>query len=80
MSLSRWNAPGHSQGSKSKIARNGVQKSAHGVRRCVVVGVHVAGTDFYSDEEIELLRQRLRSFLKSRATINSQFDVEMIRR
>jgi hypothetical protein len=39
----------------------------------------VRSREFYSDDEIELLRARLASFLKSRTSINSQFMVEMVK-
>ena len=33
--------------------------------------------EFYSDDEIGLLKTRLGSFLKSRTSINSQFKLEI---
>ncbi len=62
---------------QSVHCENGVQRSAHGVRRCIVVKVQVAETDFYSDEELQLLRERLGSFLKARSPVNTQYQVEM---
>ncbi|MBD3258806.1 hypothetical protein GF377_10260 [candidate division GN15 bacterium] len=59
---------------------HGVQRTSSGVRRCIVVGVHVAERDFYSDVELELLRERLGAFLKSRSPVNVQYQVEIIRR
>jgi hypothetical protein len=59
---------------------SGVQKSPHGVRRCVVVGIHVREADFYSDEELELLRRRVHSFLTARSSINANYEVEILRR
>ncbi|MCU0639936.1 MAG: hypothetical protein MUF59_08710 [Candidatus Krumholzibacteria bacterium] len=57
----------------------GVMRTENGVRKCVVVKVTVRSREFYSDDEIELLRARLASFLKSRTSINSQFMVEMVK-
>jgi len=55
----------------------GVMRTENGVRKCVVVRVTVKAKDFHSDDEIELLRVRLSSFLKARTSINSQFKVEI---
>ncbi|MCX5753754.1 MAG: hypothetical protein NTW97_08950 [Candidatus Krumholzibacteria bacterium] len=57
----------------------GVMRTENGVRKCVVVKVTVKARDFYSDDEIELLRVRLSSFLKARTSINSQFKVEIVK-
>ncbi|MCP4550275.1 MAG: hypothetical protein GY835_27765 [bacterium] len=57
----------------------GVMRTTAGVRKCVVVKVTVDGKRFYSDDEIELLKTRLASFLKDRTSINSQFQLEMIK-
>ncbi len=57
----------------------GVMRTENGVRKCVVVRVTVRAREFYSDDEIELLRVRLASFLKARTSINSQFKVEMVK-
>ncbi len=57
----------------------GVMKTDGGVRKCVVVRAFVKAKEFYSDDEIELLRVRLESFLKARASINSQFKVEILK-
>jgi hypothetical protein len=57
----------------------GVMRTESGVRKCVVVRVTVRPKDFYSDDEIELLRVRLSSFLKARTSINSQFKVEIVK-
>ncbi|MCK4538974.1 MAG: hypothetical protein KAV42_09285 [Candidatus Krumholzibacteria bacterium] len=57
----------------------GVMRTGGGVRKCVVVNVTVDGKRFYSDDEIELLKTRLGSFLKARTSINSQFKLEMIK-
>jgi len=58
---------------------NGIQRTGHGVRRCIVVRVDVADADFLSREEIELLRRRLNGFLKSRSQVNTHYQVEMVR-
>jgi len=55
----------------------GVMRTPGGLRKCVVVRVDVSEKDFYSDDEIDLLRRRLESFLKGRTSINSQFKVEV---
>jgi hypothetical protein len=57
----------------------GVMRTENGVRKCVVVKVIVKAKEFYSGDEIELLRVRLSSFLKARTSINSQFKVEMVK-
>jgi hypothetical protein len=57
----------------------GVMKTENGVRKCVVVKAEVRAKDFHSDDEIELLRARLSSFLKARTSINSQFKVEIVK-
>ncbi|MBU8920740.1 MAG: hypothetical protein KOO63_02660 [Bacteroidales bacterium] len=58
----------------------GVMRTDGGVRKCVVVNVTVDSKLFYSDDEVELLKTRLGSFLKARTSINSQFKLEMIKR
>jgi len=64
-------------GIKKAVCVNGVERAARGVRRCVVVTATVEGQQFYSDEELDLLKFRLRSFLKARAPINTQFRIEI---
>ncbi len=61
------------------VCEKGVMSSDNGLRKCVVVKVTVSGKDFYADEEIELLKIRLGSFLENRTSINSQFRLEMIK-
>lgn len=56
---------------------NGVQRFERGVRRCIVVTVTAGKDDFHSDEETELLKRRLASFLKARTPVNTQFAVEI---
>jgi hypothetical protein len=55
----------------------GVMRTEGGLRKCVVVTVTVRDKDFYSDDEIDLLKVRLGSFLKARTSINSQFKLEI---
>ncbi len=64
---------------KKATCSNGIERTAHGVRRCVVVEVTIAANDFYSDVEVDLMRDRLGGFLKSRAPVNTQFRVEIHR-
>ncbi|MFH1686357.1 MAG: hypothetical protein ABIE70_02405 [bacterium] len=54
-----------------------VQRARRGIRRCVRVAVSIDSERFYSDFEQELLRRRLERFLKSRAPVNAQFEVEI---
>ncbi|UCE23458.1 MAG: hypothetical protein JSU74_09135 [Candidatus Zixiibacteriota bacterium] len=65
---------------KRAECENSVERAARGVRRCILVKVHVSAEDFYSDDETSLLTQRLKQFLKSRAPVNSRFQVEIIKR
>ena len=64
---------------RSAKAEKGVERAAQGVRRCIVVAAGVKGTEFYSDDEIELLRIRLGSFLKARSPVNTHYRVEIVR-
>ncbi len=59
--------------------RNGVERTEHGVRRCTIVEITIKSTQFYSENEIKLLKLRLESFLKNRSPVNSQFNVEVIK-
>lgn len=59
--------------------RNGVERTEHGVRRCTIVEITIKSTQFYSENEIKLLKFRLGSFLKNRSPVNSQFSVEVIK-
>ncbi len=65
---------------KDAECENSVERAARGVRRCILVKVHVGAEDFYSDDEAALLEHRLKHFLKSRAPVNSRFQVEIVRR
>ncbi len=58
---------------------NGIQRSASGVRRCIVVRLEITESDFYSRDEIELLRRRLNGFLKARSPVNTHFEIEVVR-
>lgn len=58
----------------------GVQRTENGVRKCIAVTVTVKKADFYSDDEIKLLKIRLESFLKSRTSVNSQFMLEIAKK
>ena len=59
---------------------NGVERGAHGVRRCIVVRAEAQPESLVSDDEAGLLSERLAAFLKSRAPVNTQFRVELERR
>jgi hypothetical protein len=74
--IARW-ATGFDPRISNARSENGIQRSSGGVRRCIVVTVSVSGSDFYSDDELNLLQTRLKNFLKSRAPVNTQFKVEM---
>lgn len=54
----------------------GVQRAERGVRRCVVVTVSLKKRDFHSTDEINLLKSRLGTFLKSRSPLNTWYSVE----
>jgi hypothetical protein len=56
---------------------NGVQRGRRGVRRCIIVRTAVKSGTFYSDDEIDLLKVRLNSFLKSRSPVNTHFEIEV---
>ncbi|PKK84986.1 MAG: hypothetical protein CVT49_00145 [candidate division Zixibacteria bacterium HGW-Zixibacteria-1] len=57
--------------------QNGVERTDHGVRRCIVVTIGIKADDFYSNDEVELLRIRLNNFLKSRSPVNTQFAIKI---
>ena len=61
---------------KSSECRNGVERTDTGVRRCIVVSLDIDRDQFCSADEVSLLRARLSSFLKSRAPLNTHFQVE----
>ncbi len=62
---------------KNAECSNGVERSERGVRRCIIVKISIKAQDFYSDDEISLLRTRLNSFLKSRSPVNTFFRIEI---
>jgi hypothetical protein len=64
---------------KSVQCENGVERATRGVRRCIIVTVAVAGEGFVSDDEIEVLRTRLLSFLKARSPVNTQYQIRITR-
>ena len=59
---------------------NSVERAARGVRRCILIKAHVGAEDFYSEDETALLKQRLKEFLKSRAPVNTRFQVEIVKK
>ena len=61
---------------RQAACERGVQRSRWGVRRCIVVRIEVEQTDFLSEDELELLRVRLGSFLKGRSPVNTHFEIE----
>jgi hypothetical protein len=56
--------------------RQGIERTSSGVRRCIVVTLALNRKQFFSDDETALLADRLKSFLRSRAPINTHFQVE----
>jgi len=56
---------------------NGIARSGRGVHRCIVVKVSINSEEFFSEDEITLMRKRLVSFLKMRSTVNSQYEIEV---
>jgi len=62
---------------KKAECRNSIERFDRGVSRCIVVNISVNGRDFYSDDEKSLLQNRLSSFLKSRAPVNTRFKIEL---
>ncbi len=65
---------------KSAECQNSIERAGRGVRRCVLVRVRVDAEDFYSEDESGLLQRRLKQFLKSRAPVNTAFQVEIVTR
>lgn len=76
--ISRW-AMTFDPRIRDAVSENGVERSATGVHRCIVIKATVKGSDFYSNDEINLLQTRLASFLKSRSPVNTHFRVEITR-
>ena len=60
--------------------RNGIERTRQGVRRCIVVRAAVGREEIYSDEEAQILARRVARFLKSRAPVNTHFQVEIVKR
>jgi hypothetical protein len=58
--------------------RNGIERGPRGVRRCIIVQVNIDNNEFYSEDETTLLQKRLNSFLKSRAPVNTHFNIEIL--
>ena len=63
---------------KKAICSNGIERIAKGVRRCVVVPISIDTEDFFSEDEINLLKTRLSSFLKARSVVNTQYTIEVV--
>ena len=61
---------------RSAVCRNGVERVSTGVRRCIVISLKLDIEKFCSEDEINLLGTRLNAFLKSRAPVNTHFQVE----
>jgi hypothetical protein len=77
--ISRW-AMSFDPRIRSAISENGVERSARGVRRCIVLKAMVSTADFYSDDEAKLLQTRLASFLKARSPVNTHYRVEIVKK
>lgn len=75
--LSKW-AIAFDRRIRSAECANSTERTGRGVARCISVLVKVSGDDFHSHEETELLRTRLKSFLKSRSSVNTRFKVEIV--
>ena len=73
--LARW-ARSFDPRIKVTSCQNGIERTPAGVRRCIVVTLTIDRDQFCSEDEIGLLRTRLDSFLKSRAPVNTHFQVE----
>lgn len=61
------------------LCSNGIQRTTTGIRRCIVVDITIPGKQFCSDDEVSLLETRLGAFLKSRAPVNTQFQIKSTR-
>ncbi|HOP07514.1 MAG TPA: hypothetical protein PLF13_09505 [candidate division Zixibacteria bacterium] len=62
---------------KRAVCESGVQRIGKGVCRCIVVGLLVDGEAFHSQDEMDLLSERLECFLKSRSPVNTRFRIEL---
>lgn len=76
--ISRW-AMTFDPRIKKASCENGVERAERGVRRCIVLKAAVTKTQFHSEDEVNLLRSRLGSFLKARSPINTHYRVEIIK-
>jgi len=61
---------------QSAACRNGIERTTTGVRRCIVVSLTLDIEKFCSEDEIDLLSTRLTTFLKSRAPVNTHFQMK----
>ena len=77
--IARW-ARSFDERIKQADCRNGIERAKSGVRRCIVVELGIERDDFCSEDEIGLLAERLRHFLKSRAPVNTHFKIETAQR
>jgi hypothetical protein len=75
--VAHW-ATGFDPRIKKAECRNGVERGRRGVRRCLVTAITLAAADFHSEDELSLLQTRLAAFLKSRAPVNTRFQVEIV--
>ncbi len=62
---------------KGVTCSNSVERAEKGIRRCILVNVSVDNEKFYSAAEIDLLKERLGQFLKSRVPVNTHFKIEI---
>ncbi len=64
---------------KNVTCRNGIERMKKGgVRRCIILTLSLNFEEFYSEDEISLLKSRLVHFLKARSQVNSQYQVEVV--
>lgn len=64
---------------KNVICQNGIERiNKGGVRRCVILTLSLNFEEFYSNDEVSLLKTRLIHFLKARSQVNSQYQVEAV--
>ena len=64
---------------KNVTCKNGIERiKKGGVRRCVILALSLNFEEFYSNDEVSLLKTRLIHFLKARSQVNSQYQVEVI--
>jgi hypothetical protein len=58
--------------------KNVIRKGSQGAFRSTQVEVKVKAKEFCSDQELDLLKKRLESFLKERALINVSIEVNIL--